>query len=276
MAASTAMIDPPGWVFCFGSYFNDSVDVLLKWLSEQWPDYPTKPKLGGYGWVEGGQIACGKAMAEYCQAHPDEFEWVGNELEPVGSMMWAGPIEKLKDCDYIFTVAGHPGGISMLRDYRAKGYKATWISNDSFATNVALTVNMVGWQGVDGTLEDHPTRWWHESYPLIETLEEIAHRYYPNAAADMESAGIGFIGGGQQAYAMSVLLAQVLQQAGTKTVDGQTIYDAAITFKTTFEGYPEWGFSETKRYAASSFAMYKWSAEAGDLVRISDWLAVGE
>jgi hypothetical protein len=75
---------------------------------------------------------------------------------------------------------------------------------------------------------------------------------------------------------MSDLLRQAVQQAGANNVDGQTIYDTAIKFKTTYEGYPEWGFSDTKRYAASSFAIYKWSAEAEDLVRITDWLSATE
>ena len=49
-----------------------------------------------------------------------------------------------------------------------------------------------------------------------------------------------------------------------------------MNYETTgslWEGYyPEWSFTETKRYLVDQVMIYEWSADAGDLVGVSDWL----
>jgi hypothetical protein len=39
-----------------------------------------------------------------------------------------------------------------------------------------------------------------------------------------------------------------------------------------WEGYREWGFGQTKRYLMDHNVIYEFSAEAQDLVRVTDWL----
>ena len=57
--------------------------------------------------------------------------------------------------------------------------------------------------------------------------------------------------------------------------DSQAYYNAAIEYQTSgplWEGYPQWGFSETKRYLVDHICVYKFDAETESLVRVSDWL----
>ena len=61
---------------------------------------------------------------------------------------------------------------------------------------------------------------------------------------------------------------------GVENFDSQAFYNEAMKFKTNWEGYPEWGFSETLRYAVKHTAIYEAKADVGDLVRVSDWLPV--
>jgi hypothetical protein len=71
------------------------------------------------------------------------------------------------------------------------------------------------------------------------------------------------------------VLQQAIQKVGAENFDGQAFLDAAIDYKTTsalWQGYPQWGFSQTKRYLVDHNLIYEFSAEAQDLVRISDWL----
>jgi hypothetical protein len=39
-----------------------------------------------------------------------------------------------------------------------------------------------------------------------------------------------------------------------------------------WKGYPQWGFSQTKRCWQDDEMIYRWSAEAKDLVRLSDFV----
>jgi hypothetical protein len=59
---------------------------------------------------------------------------------------------------------------------------------------------------------------------------------------------------------------------GSWNFDGQAFYDAATGFELTYEDLPEWGFTQTTRYASKYIAMYRWDAAAEDLVRVSDWV----
>jgi len=275
-AATPPMIEPPGWVFCLGAYFPRSISTLLEWLSQEWPNYPTKPKIGSYGWAEPAEISGNQAVKQYCQDHPDEFEYVADVLVPLGAMFTSGEIEKLKDCDYMFTAGANAAVLGFLRDFRARGYTATWLSTDAFASVRGLALDMCGWEALDGTLVAHPTRWWGEPYPLVELAEELLYRYYPDKAEDITHAGIAYIGAFQQVYTFFDILREAVQEVGAENLDGQAFYDAATKFETTYEGYPKWGFTETQRYGMDRVAVYEWKAEVGDLVKITDWLPAVE
>ena len=67
---------------------------------------------------------------------------------------------------------------------------------------------------------------------------------------------------------------QATEEVGAENFDGQAFYDAAVKYKTAWEGYPEWGFGETKRYLINDVQIFEWSAEADDLVRVSDWMPI--
>lgn len=60
-------------------------------------------------------------MEEYCQDHPDEFEWVGGFIEPVLTYTWSGPVEALKDCDYLVSNLAN----DLLSRYRAADKEET-------------------------------------------------------------------------------------------------------------------------------------------------------
>ena len=64
---------------------------------------------------------------------------------------------------------------------------------------------------------------------------------------------------------------------GAENFNAQAFYNAAMKFKTEgpiWEGYPEWNFTEARKYLPTDLFVYEYSAEAEDLVRVSDWLPV--
>ena len=121
---------------------------LLKYVSDQWPNYPTRPKIAYVGWsITPCQIQA-NTLKDYCQANPDEFELVGTYLPPVGTSIWAGEIEATKGCDYVF-----PMFANYVRDFRARGYRATLLSAAVIASgSFGAFVTFCGWEDVMGRL----------------------------------------------------------------------------------------------------------------------------
>ena len=274
MSATTAQIEPPGWVFCFNCPASWGFKVTLKWVSESHWDYTEGiPKLGLAGWSDAYTRDVEKAVKEYCQAHPDKFEWVGAFLSPMGEMSMTGATEKLKDCDYV-SCFGTPLAY-FLKAYRDKGYTATVVDSCSAPAYLGFLVDMIGWQGLDGTLSTNPAPLWNEPFPLVNLAEEILHEYRPGQAEDIIAKGAGYVGVVVQIVAMFDILTKAVAKVGAENFDGQAYYDAAVNYKTSgplWEGYPQWGFSETKRWLVDDFVLYKFDAQTKSLVRLGDWL----
>lgn len=277
LSGSAPQIDPPGWVFCINSPISYQVKTLLKWISEAGWDWETMgpAKIGSVGWnfflydmeIEG-------AVREYCQHHPDKFEYVGGYLAPVGTVVWAGGAEQLKDCDYVFMPSNGMTAGTFAKDYRDREYTARFIGTEALSAYRGSLMNTVVWETLDGMVTAQSTRWWNEHYPIVDLAEQLLYQYHPWEAEDVIDAGVGYVGGIQQFYFALDLLRQAIEEVGLENFDGQAFYDTAIGFQETYEGLPERGFTPTKRYATDHVAMYEWRTAAEDLVRISDWLPV--
>jgi hypothetical protein len=66
-----------------------------------------------------------------------------------------------------------------------------------------------------------------------------------------------------------------VEEVGAENFDGQAYYNVALNYKLSgpvWKGYPQWGFSQTKRCWQDDEMIYRWSAEAKDLVRLSDFV----
>ncbi len=271
------LIDPPGWVFCANSPTYGLIDTLLQWISEEDWDWETNgpAKIGSAGWQEPYAIACRDAIRDYAQAHPQQFEWVGGFLAPMGVNMWSGEVEALKNCDYLFPPSTGTGTSTFIKQYRDKGYDAPFIGTDAHAAYRDLIIDLAGWDAVDGMLASQPTRWWGETGPVVELAEELLSNYHPDQYDALVHAGIGYIGGFHQCYAFFQVLEETVKEVGLENYDSQAFYDTAIGFETTWDGYETWGFSDTKRYTWNYTGIYEWSAADEDIVRkVTDWLPI--
>ena len=268
--------------------FIDGADVakqeatLLKWVSDNDWDYAAKarvPKVGFFGWSESMGIGVEKAVKEYCEAHPDEFNYVGGYFSPMGSMLFSGEIEKLKGCDYVWPM-GFPAG-EFIKEFRAKGYTAKFLGDTTQSAFRGFFVDLVGWNTIDGYLSLNLARWWNESSPLVNLAKELLNRYHSGEAEAIIHAGAGYVGGMSNLLAFYEILRQTVARVGAENFSGQAVYDTAVNFKLNAEstqlwnGMPEWSFSDTDRSCVHDVAVYKWSAQDQDLVRVSDWLPLG-
>jgi hypothetical protein len=247
---------------------------LLTWISGNHWDYAKGvPEIGFTGWSEAGGIEVAAAMKEYCQAHPDEFDWIGSYLAPLGTMTWAGEIEKLKNCDYVGSFVNPLG--YLLNGFRDRGYGATFIDIGTAPSFQGFFADLCGWGRLDGTLTGSVSATWNEQTPIVDLAKELLRRYRPGQAEEIMRASHSYVGSCQQVVSILDILRAVVEEVGAENFDGQAFYNAAVKYQTSgsmWEGYPKWGFSETKRYLVDHIRVYKFDAETESLVRVSDWL----
>ena len=276
MPATEALIQPPAWAYCFSYPAAFAMKSLLKWISENHWDYGQGiPKVGCVSWRESYSVDVEEGIREYCQAHPDKFDYVAGLLPPQGTVAWGGEVEKLKDCDYV-AVPNIPTAIgTFVREYRARAAGATFIGPDAVAAARDFLVKMCGWEAVDGTLATNFTGLWTDDTEPARLAREILYRYRPDYAEEIMSAGgTGYLGGFQSLYTFFELLRSAIRAVGPGYFDGPAFCAEAASFKTAWEGYPEWGFTAARRYAIRDTLVYEFSAEVEDLVKMSDWIPV--
>lgn len=273
VGGSMEVIEPPGWVFWFNCPPSYEIKTLLRWISEEDWDY-TKgiPKVGFAGWTEPYEEELESAMREYCQAHPDKFQWVGGYLVPLGTMTWTGEVEQLKECDYIHGAIIATPLSTFVKQFQARGYTTTFIGASAIPAFRGFIVDACGWEALDGWLTTSVCQWWNEPSPLVDLAKELLYRYRPGEAEDIIHAGSGYVGGFHNVYAIFEILQKAIEEVGAENFDGQAFYNAAIKYKTTWEGYPQWAFTQTKLYLVDCIQIHEWSAEMEDMVRVSDWL----
>jgi hypothetical protein len=272
-SATELTMEPPGWVFALGALFTDQLRTVLKWVSENHWDYTARgrvPKVGYVGWYQAGSVDIARAMEGYCEAHPDKFEWGGSGLPPVGTMSFTGEAEKLKGCDYIGVFAYTPG--FFIRDFQAKGYDATFISEASAGAYKGFFVDLVGWKALDGMLSSTTQGWVTDPYPMIDLAKEILRQNHPAEADELIEAGNGYVGGFVTLSIFFEMIRNAVAEVGAENFDGQAFYNASLDFEVQFDGFPKWYFTETERCCVHDIAIYEWSAAAEDLVRRSGWL----
>lgn len=267
---------PPGWVFLANCPNRNLINPLLKWISENDPDFPQgRPaKIGSAGWTEPYAVACKDAVKEYAQAHSGEWEYVGGYLTPQGNMSWTAEVAALKDCDYLWPPSTGTGTSTFMKQFRDKGYGAKFIGTDAHAAYRSLIIDTLGWAGVDGMLATSPTRWWTETQsPIVTLARQLLQANHRDEFNKVVYSGIGYIGGFQQTYAFFDILKAAIEDVGAENFNGQAFYEAAIHFSNQWPTYERWKFTETRRYTWDYVGIYEWSAAAQDIVRkVDPWL----
>ncbi|MBM4462708.1 MAG: ABC transporter substrate-binding protein [Chloroflexi bacterium] len=272
------MMEPPGWVFCLSSRADHMIVTLLKWVSEKHWDYDHgTPKIGFVAWDDPSGREIEQGMKTYSQAHPDRFDYVRGFLPPMGTAFFSAEVEGLKNCDYV--CAYSVSGISFLQQYLAKGYRTTVLDPAVFPSFQGYLLDRVGWQAVDGMLSVISSLTWTETEPhaMQDLARQLLQRYRRGQAEDFIREGTGYFSAG---VVSNVAVLDILQNAigavdGAENLSSQAIYDAAVGYKiggTLWQGYPEWGFGQTKRYLYDDARIYEWKAAEEDIVRVQDWI----
>ena len=277
MATTEPMIEDPGWVFGFCPPNRYCVRLLMQWLSDKWEaDGKTgKPKIATVGWADSWGTDQERGAREYCEAHPDDLEYVGAYLAPVGTLTWSGEVAETKDCDYInLSANGALQPATFIDEYFQKGGTGTFVSTEAPSAYVGYITESAGWEAVDGHFNVQTWGWWNLPWPKVEYAKEVLQRYHPDEADELTRSGMGYLGGGlMQLFALEILV-EAVNSVGVGEFDGQAYYDTAVDYTKTWEGFSERGFTETRRYVSQHNIVLEWRADQEDLVKVSDWLPV--
>lgn len=282
MAGSPEMFTPRGWVFGFSNTNEDSAKILLRWIVEN--DWPQKgqgtPKIGIFAWDDTQSINVTKAIEAYLDAHPNEYDYVGRVVSPVGTLNFTSEAKKLKDkkCDYIAIPSGNIMA-PFLRDLRPTGSQATILDCcGSMGSFQRMYVQMVGWDLLDGCYSTANSYYWTDTEnPIVQLATTLVHRYHSaGEAQDILASGNSYVGPAFMMTGILEVLAQAVKNVGAENFNGKAYYDAALNYKTTspiWAGCPEFRFSETRRKLMDRSLITKFvGGDVKDYVTISDWL----
>jgi len=268
--------EPPGWVFNMSNSSDMEMKTLMKWLWENdWNQSEGPASIGLFGWSEPAIYAIEDAMDEYMADNPGQFTDSGTYIVPFGSYGFTAEVNALKDCDYIAPI-GYPMPFFM-RDYWEAGFSgATFIDPSMGAASYrGFFVDMIGYEGLNGVLTSNSSPFWSDDTPIIRLARELLDTYRPGQKDEVIYRGLAYCGGIQNLVATFQIISNAVEAVGAENFDGQAFYDAAVKYQTggpLFEGYPQWQFTETKRYLVDDMIVSEFSKSAQDLVNISGWI----
>jgi len=265
MSAEKAAIEPPGYVFCTGSFADHEVLTLLKWIAENDWDYQTDgpAKIGGASWDEPRSQAAINAMERYAEVHPDQFEFVGGYLTNF-TFTWGPEVEALKDCDYLY-----PPGImaTFVKEYRDAGHTAKLFGAGSHFSFLNLIDDAGLWDEIDGMLVASLNPYWNEEDELVTLAKQLLNENHPDEAEKIMRMGWTYTSI-QNLYIMLDIIARTVESSVPENFDSQTLFKSAISYSLTVEGVPRFSYSETKRYLYNYFGIYEARSAQEDLIRI--------
>jgi len=270
-SAAEGALDPPGWVFAWAPPTAEIIQPLIKYLGDNWTE-SRKIKIGATGWALPYGIDLTRGIREYCQAHADKFDYVGDYLAPMGTLTWSGEIAKLKDCDYISIPATGMGPPSFVKQARDSGYAGAFVSTDAVGGYVDLMVNKVGWPILDGLMTAYTTLYWNAPVASIEAAKDALDKWRAGEKSRIIATGTGYSSAWTSSTFWLDILRRAVETVGAENFDGRAFFDAAIEAHITLEGYREAGYSPSKRYALNDIVLYRWTAADEDLIQVGGWL----
>jgi ABC-type branched-subunit amino acid transport system substrate-binding protein len=275
-SASIALLQPdPEWFFGYYPLYLQKVEAMLQWLT----DTEGTIKLGLIGWQGSSGSECQTGITEFMDANPGKIDLVDSILTAPGTVSFPAEVERLKDCDYIWTDLVGAAEAGFMKQYRDAGYNATFLGDSKIYNFWGMLKSAVGAEELDGTLVANVVGWWTDQTPLIELCNQILDDTHSpdDAAYYREQLGGLYYEALLQTYIWTEVFRDAVAQVGAANVDRQAWYNAAIHFERDnvglFEGYGKWSYSDTQRLPHPSVQVWKWDAASDGLVKVSDWIA---
>jgi len=278
VAGTKVLIDNPGYVFCVPPTYYQAVQGFLKWLETAWPSYPTKPKIGVFGWQMTWGIDFSNGAQDYCAAHSDNFTWVGSYLAPYPqTTAWSAGVEQLKDCDYIICGAFGGGAATFITEYRNKEYDGKFVGHDPWGAFWETYVDSCGKTALDETLiMSNYGYYLADSYAIDDVLKRIVVTYGTQQQRDLLAGSSWSVNPTfMVAYSQMELLREAVKSVEDPAdITGELLYNITITQQLNIEGFPTLGYSATNRVLLPFTRVYEYSSIADNFHMVGDWVRI--
>jgi hypothetical protein len=249
--------------------------TLLEWISENWDNYPTKPKVGFIGLAGVPFYESQKeTVQDWISAHPDKFEWLGAEMVPSTTTSWVSEVIKMKSADFIFASMSGPPLVSLTSEARARGYEGTFMGpSETYFSFYMLLRAGVSPADLDNCIAGTYTPWWGEDNAFMDEVEEYAQKYHSQASMVGIRQGTGQFNG----WALGIIFIDAVKRAidkvGVENLDGLAIHEALQATDMTVEGWGNpWKLKtdENINYFAQTVRLVEYRSD------VDDWVAITE
>ncbi len=260
MSPNKAAFDPPGWVFALGNArYDEQINTLLEWISENDPDFPKdRPaRIGGAMLDESAGQAILEAAERYANANP-EYEWVEGFL-PQLTFKWDTQAEALKDCDYVFPAAPPQ---SFVKDYREAGGKGKFIGTDAHVAFMGQIYDADLWDDMDGMYAIRPFRWWTDDSEYTLFTRQLLDENHSGQVEEIIHNGVGYITV-QPAVMLLEAIKETVEDVGAENFTSEDLYNHLQSFSMNFDGCQH-SFSEIKRTSSDYLNIHQLDAERKD------------
>jgi|GEM_PF-179579 len=263
--SATANIEPEeldgSHVFCIAITPKYEAYTFLDWIAKNDPDFPQgRPaKIGGAAWKEDYSNIWFEAAKEYCNAHPDKYEWVQEYLTEV-KFSWDAEIHGLKDCDYIY-VPTPPQ--TFLRAYRQAGYEAKFIGTElHVAFNGMIDANDL-WEEANGMLLILAAGWYNdENDSTIQMINSLlTDNYSDEKMLDILTVGAAYRTA-LRIHMICDIIKQTVERVGAENFSTEALVETAKSWSFTYDNVEEISnFTETKRFSQNYYGIYEFSVD---------------
>ncbi len=266
-------VNPPGYVFGFGSLPQYEIMNLLSWIAENEWDWETKgpAKIGAAIWDFSYTKSLVGGIQTYCDSHPEQFELVDTFLTDI-KWSWENEIEAFKDCDYLLPpLPPH----SFIRDFNDRGYNTAYIGTDAYVS----FLDMIKRQD---TIEEIDDMLIIKHYPLLSEdgefgalVNAVAGKSGQRSEWPQEiSFQLAYISTIHDMYIILNAIEHSITEYGYESFNSQMLYNALQTFSIEIDGCSH-SFSETKRTSNDNLGIYRVDTVNKTLVRAdADWVPI--
>lgn len=264
------------WVFFMGAALEDQVEVIMKWIVENW-DYSgtsRNPKVGHVGTDSLVGASHRAGIDQYLAANPGKVDWLGHKASPVSTTSWAAEITPFMTADYVVISMVGPGTATYIKEARTKGLQAELISGTSSVPGYwNLIQSAVPANQLNDLYHMHYVPWVGDN-PFAQGVEALIREYRSQSYADAQLNQASY----QVGYAWGIWLVDIIQRAvdavGLENLDGEAIREAIVNTDLVVEGWGNrWTLSEENHLCAPTMIMYKWSVEDSEWQTIGDWIS---
>ncbi len=258
--SATANVKPEeldgSYVFCLAIAPEYEAYTVLDWIANNDPDFPTdRPaRIGGAAWSEAYSDIWFKAAREYCDAHPEQYEWTRDYLTEF-KFTWGTEVEGLKDCDYVY-IPTPPQ--NFVKEFRQAGHTAKFLGTEVHASFTGMIGKAGLWEEIDGMLYLLSAGWYNEDDQVMNLVNQLLDENHSEQEAEETRNNGAAYRAVMRVNMICEIIKETVEQVGAENFNTEALVDAAKSWTFNYEDVENFSnFTETKRFSQNYYMMFE-------------------